>query len=506
MSFHGRGNSTALSLPLNRRDALKLGVLSSAALLLPFERRALTKHGFPANRIASGKLPKPYTRPFAVPPVLQPVKQDATTDYYQVWQTQSPVEIIPGLQTPIFGYNGITPGPTIHVAQRGRRGRRPPVQPAARDAPAAALHRLDVDPPARLRVAAAVRRLRRRPHRARVQFKDYHYPNFQDARTLWYHDHGVHHTAQNVYMGLAALYLIHDELERRSASRTGDYDVPLVVTRRDVRRRTAAGLRRQRASPACTATSSWSTACRGRSCGSSGASTGSASSTRRSRARYRLQLSTGDPFDVIGTDGGLMPAPQQAGDFRHGMAERYEVVIDFSKYQIGQRVELHEPSPQEQPRLRRTPTRSWRSTSSATATDTRRTTDPGGPQPETARSWASTGAVRPRRRASCAFEREDDERTWTINGTDLGGRDQERLPAGASPTRSSTTSRSGSSTNKSGGWFHPVHIHLVDFKILSRNGAAVAYEQGPKDVVYVGENENGPAWSCASARTSAAGT
>ena len=45
-------------------------------------------------------------------------------------------------------------------------------------------------------------------------------------------------------------------------------------------------------------------------------------------------------------------------------------------------------------------------------------------------------------------------------------------------------------TNKSGGWFHPVHIHLVDFKMLTRNGKPVfSYEQGPKDVVYVGENE-----------------
>ena len=35
------------------------------------------------------------------------------------------------------------------------------------------------------------------------QYKDYRYPNCQTARTLWYHDHGVHHTAQNVYMGLA---------------------------------------------------------------------------------------------------------------------------------------------------------------------------------------------------------------------------------------------------------------------------------------------------------------
>src|SRR3954453_2759372 len=44
--------------------------------------------------------------------------------------------------------------------------------------------------------------------------------------------------------------------------------------------------------------------------------------------------------------------------------------------------------------------------------------------------------------------------------------------------------------NPSGGWFHPFHIHLVDFKVLSRNGKpAYAWEQGPKDVVYVGENE-----------------
>jgi Multicopper oxidase len=39
-------------------------------------------------------------------------------------------------------------------------------------------------------------------------------------------------------------------------------------------------------------------------------------------------------------------------------------------------------------------------------------------------------------------------------------------------------------TNKSGGWFHPVHIHLVDFTMLTGNGKPVfSYELGPKDVM-----------------------
>ena len=35
-----------------------------------------------------------------------------------------------------------------------------------------------------------------------------------------------------------------------------------------------------------------------------------------------------------------------------------------------------------------------------------------------------------------------------------------------------------------------MHIHLIDFKIIGRNGRApFAYEKGPKDTVYVGEGE-----------------
>jgi FtsP/CotA-like multicopper oxidase with cupredoxin domain len=47
--------------------------------------------------------------------------------------------------------------------------------------------------------------------------------------------------------------------------------------------------------------------------------------------------------------------------------------------------------------------------------------------------------------------------------------------------------------NQSGGWFHPLHIHLVDARVIARNTTpdkkAFAWENGGKDVFYLGENE-----------------
>jgi FtsP/CotA-like multicopper oxidase with cupredoxin domain len=44
--------------------------------------------------------------------------------------------------------------------------------------------------------------------------------------------------------------------------------------------------------------------------------------------------------------------------------------------------------------------------------------------------------------------------------------------------------------NSSGGWSHPMHVHGQDSRLLTRNGKApYAYERGPKDTYYVGENE-----------------
>src|SRR6476469_10314865 len=47
---------------------------------------------------------------------------------------------------------------------------------------------------------------------------------------------------------------------------------------------------------------------------------------------------------MVATDGGLMPTAQSVSQWRHGSAERYEVLIDFSKFKTGQRIELKNSS------------------------------------------------------------------------------------------------------------------------------------------------------------------
>ncbi len=56
----------------------------------------------------------------------------------------------------------------------------------------------------------------------------FYYPNLQAATTLWYHDHAMDVTRLNVYAGLFGLYLIRDPKEAKVLP-SGDLEVPLVL-------------------------------------------------------------------------------------------------------------------------------------------------------------------------------------------------------------------------------------------------------------------------------------
>ncbi len=465
---------------LDRRELLKIGVFGTAALALPAERLARTQVAL-SNRIAQSALPQPFTIPFKTPPVLTPDFQSRNHDYYTITQRQAQAEILPGRLTDIWGYNGIAPGPTI-VNTQGR----PAVMQHVNDLPA--IHptlRYNVWTSTHLHGSCSLPQYDGYASDITdpANWKDYVYPNIQDARTLWYHDHGVHITAPNAYMGLAAMYILHDANELSLPIPHGAYDVPFVL--RDAMFEDNGALLYDDNSQSGVYGDvvlvngvPWP-------------------SMRVERRKYRfrilnaslsrsygLQLDSGEPLTVIGTDGGLMPHPMPVSRLKIGMAERCEVVIDFSQYQIGQRVVMQNISPKNNIDYDTTAVVMAFDVAAEARDPTNNEVpidlNPG--QETMALTEAQAVATR-----QFEFKRGNGE--WTINGTTW----DDVINSGYTKVLANPGFEDveiWELKNSSGGWFHPIHIHLVDFKVLDRNGRPpFDYEKGPKDTVYLGEGE-----------------
>jgi FtsP/CotA-like multicopper oxidase with cupredoxin domain len=179
-----------------------------------------------------------------------------------------------------------------------------------------------------------------------------------------------------------------------------------------------------------------------------------------------------------------MQFPQQTTKFRQGMAERYEVVIDFAKYPIGQRVVLQNLGVKNAVDFDGTGNvMAFDVVSEPTDLRGNAIPDQLNPNPP-AMDLVPTNNMKTRR-----FEFIRTSGMWTVNGKtwhDVIDSNYEYV--WANPNLGDT--EIWEFVNTSGGWFHPIHVHLVDFKVLDRNGKPpFNYELGPKDVVYVGENE-----------------
>jgi FtsP/CotA-like multicopper oxidase with cupredoxin domain len=466
-------------MQLSRRDLLKVGLFSSAALMLPAERVARTKLAI-ANRLPQSKLPAPFTMPWKTP-LAAPKVSVGDTDYFTITQQQVKAQILPDRQTTIWGYNGMTPGPTIYVDQHRKAVVRQICQLPERHPELG----YNVWTSTHLHGSCSLPQYDGYASDITTPgaFKDYQYPNIQDARTLWYHDHGVHITASNAYMGLAAQYILHDDLERSLPIPHGQYDVPMIL--KDVMFQENGDLviddnnqsgiygdvilvngvpwPRMDVEP------------------------------RKYRFRvlnasvsrsYDLSLDTGEPLVVIGTDGGLMPTPQPCGNVKVGMAERYEIVIDFSKYAPGQKVTLRNRSPENNIDYD-TIGAVCQFVVGAHVTDPRSNEVPQDLNPNMNVMGLRESDAKTTR--LMRFERKDGH--WTVNGQTW----EDVVNSGYELTVANPgfgDVEIWELENPSGGWFHPVHIHLVDFQVLDRNGRPPEdFEKGPKDVVYVGENE-----------------
>jgi FtsP/CotA-like multicopper oxidase with cupredoxin domain len=468
-------------MELTRRDLVKLSLFTGTALALPLER-SVSGSVAQANRIAESALPAPFTQPFRVPPVLGPVRWDDTTDYYHVSMEPTLVEVIPGLPTPMWGYNGYVPGPTLKV-QQGRKvvvrqvNNLPARHPDLSYTPWTSVH---LHGSASLPEYDGYASDITNPG----EYKDYEYPNWQPARTLWYHDHGVHHTAENVGMGLAGMYQLSDPIERALPLPKGMYDVPLIVSDKMFNadgtllfdNNDESGVYGDVITVNGTA---WPLM-----------------KVHRRKYRFRIlnaspsrsykwSLSTGDPMKVVATDAGLVPVPQSVRSFRHGVAERYEVVIDFAKYPPGTRIVLRNTSPKNNIDFTNTDKVMAFQVVSA-AFDTKNNAVPAQLFPgQPTMALDESSAVRTR-----TFDFVRANGRWTINGLTW----DDVVASGFTKTLADPKMDDveiWELRNPSGGWHHPAHIHFIDFKILSRNGLPpLPHERGAKDVVFLGEKES----------------
>jgi spore coat protein A len=223
----------------HRRDFLKLCVASIPALVFPNSVGADEPKGHAVARSAyrtPGSLER-YIDPLPIPKRL--MSHGTSKDQYRVrmleFRQQMHSQLPP---TKLWGYEGQYPGPTIE-ALRGK----PIVVQWENHLPAQHIFEIDPHIHGAMPPTPAVRVVPHL-HGSRTQSDSdglpekwfavgssarYDYPNSQPAATLWYHDHALGITRMNVYAGLSGFFLLRDDDERRMDLPSGDYEIPLLM-------------------------------------------------------------------------------------------------------------------------------------------------------------------------------------------------------------------------------------------------------------------------------------
>jgi blue copper oxidase len=169
----------------------------------------------------------------------------------------------------------------------------------------------------------------------------YQLPVQQRAGTYWYHPHPHEATARQVFMGLAGMFLVRDAEEAALHLPSGDYEVPLII---QDKRFSGTSLNYMPTedeimtgylgedilingihSPFLSVESRWYRL----------------RLLNGSTARvYQLGFSNGQTFYLIGTDGGLIASPQALTSLMLAPGERADVLVNFSGTPVGSEIYL----------------------------------------------------------------------------------------------------------------------------------------------------------------------
>jgi spore coat protein A len=441
----------------SRRDFMRNGFASLAFVcaLGPASSRPRKLVTSAAMRAQARSPFEPFRRDLPRIPELLPVQSTRTRDVYELAIREGIADVLPGFQTPIYGYDGVYPGPTI----RARKGREVVVRqrntltfdsnvhlhggkvPAGSDG-----HPMDV-------IAAG------------GSF-EYRYPNDQEAATLWYHDHAHGRTAHTLYFGLLAMYVLEDDLEEELDLPRGDYDVPIVIADHAFNRdgsfryveNVDLGFR-----------------------GDTMLVNGAVSPRMRvERRRYRLRLlnasnsrslslrlGRGREMAQIAGDGGLLERPVHRKRVPLHPAERIDLVIDFGDYSPGTELVLHDEDGQ-----------------GGSVAVMRFDVGRGGGSED----FDVPRRLRPREplpppNASRQWDLAFGSGAWQINGKDFDEHRMDARPRHGSTERWTFVNHSNR--------VHPMHIHGFLFRVLGRSSGSVhpAEQLGWKDTIGVLPNE-----------------
>lgn len=170
------------------------------------------------------------------------------------------------------------------------------------------------------------------------EYYDYQFPIIQRAGLNFYHPHPHMLTGKQVCLGLAGAFIIRDSEEDALQLPSGPYEVPLVI--RDANFDSQGNL----------LYNPTSSGFKGKVSLVNGTLNPQLLVDRgvyrfrvlnAANARvYRLALSDGASMKVIGNDGGLLSAPATVTEILLGMAERVDLLVDFSSLGTGQSVML----------------------------------------------------------------------------------------------------------------------------------------------------------------------
>jgi len=536
-----------------RRDLLKLGLLTSAGMLIPkkgLSARPLISAGFAYDDPSS-----PPTTPFSenLPrlQVLQPVAalnpaptivpntaagesrtvahqafaQFPPQRLYEMSQQQGSVLMAPPGELPpqpIWGFNGITPGPLI-VERYGNLGspgngsilvrqrNNLPSNNGGFGLPSVTTHLHNGHTPLESDGFPCF-------FNGQGQFYDHHYANVyaginsthpgtgdikEAMHTLWYHDHRIDHTAENTYKGLAGTYILFNEFDTGDENTGfrlpsfGDGQNPL--TSFDVYM-----VFNDKVFDSQTGLLSFDLFNTDGILGDKFLVNGKIQPVLHvSPRRYRFRwLNTGPSrfyqmfvlgpnnttksFWQISTDGNLMERPVQVTSARFAVAERVDVIVDFTG-QAGKTFYLEN-------RLEQTDGRGPTGNILAAGQGTKilQIVVDGPSVPDNSIDPASitqfygfpTTTDAPRITRTFRFERGNGQ--WQVNGQLVGGCDNVRFAIKRNSVEKWIFQ------NNSGGWQHPIHMHFEEFQTLSINGQPPAnsgvIQKGRKDVFRLEHN------------------